>query len=203
MCQKTVAVVVDRSTLWGRPALSLTHSSTPPHRTTQTPHGSAAQDVAIYAKLLGMSPVEALRCATGVGARFMGLAVGHLHAGFAGDVIVVAGDPTVDPTAVQGDNVRVVVACGRVVMLRASDGIRFERRALPFMSAALQPWDLPTLSTPAAPHLRGEGLLRSDESSRADVVRTALRTEFRRRYPAADEAAAEVALGMRVSERCQ
>jgi imidazolonepropionase-like amidohydrolase len=62
------------------------------------PHGTNAQDLVTFVELFGMSPVEALRCATAHGGRaaFPDGSVGTLEEGTVADLLVVDGDPSVD-----------------------------------------------------------------------------------------------------------
>ena len=68
-----------------------------------TPHGTNARDLQYFVELFGMSPAEALLCATRDG----GLAVdpagmlGTLEAGTTADLVIVDGDPTRDITVLQ------------------------------------------------------------------------------------------------------
>ena len=90
-----------------------------------TPHGDNAYDCEIYVKRLGMSPIDALRCATSSGAKFMrgsaggdesnGPRVGELTPGAAADVIAVRGDATVDVRCLR--DVAMVMSNGRVARL--------------------------------------------------------------------------------------
>ena len=71
---------------------------------------------------LGMSPLDALRAVTSLAARVIGLGErkGRLAAGFDADLLVVDGDPLVDPDAIH--RIRAVYARGRL----AADGRRPE-----------------------------------------------------------------------------
>ena len=71
-----------------------------------TPMGTNARDIEHFVRYFGYSPVEALRCATSVGARLMGLAdrTGQIKEGFLADMLLVKGDPTSDVTLLQSRN---------------------------------------------------------------------------------------------------
>jgi imidazolonepropionase-like amidohydrolase len=68
-----------------------------------TPHGTYAKDLQYFVELFGMSPVEALLCATrdGGAAFDPGGMVGTLEDGKYADLVVVDGDPSVDVTILQ------------------------------------------------------------------------------------------------------
>ncbi len=68
-----------------------------------TPMGTNARDIEHFVRYFGYSPVEALRCATSVGARLMGMAdsLGQIKEGFLADLILVKGDVTQDVSLVQ------------------------------------------------------------------------------------------------------
>jgi imidazolonepropionase-like amidohydrolase len=73
-----------------------------------TPHGSNAKDLEYFVDLFGMSPVEALLCATrdgGAAADPAGM-VGTLEEGKYADLVVVNGDPTDDVRILQ-DHTRI------------------------------------------------------------------------------------------------
>ena len=68
-----------------------------------TPHGTNAKDLEYYVGLFGMSPAEALLCATrdgGAAADPSGM-VGTLEPGKYADIVIVDGDPTTDVTVLQ------------------------------------------------------------------------------------------------------
>lgn len=74
-----------------------------------TPHGTYAKDLEYFVDLFGMSPMEALLCATrdgGAAADPSGM-VGTLEAGKFADLVVVDGDPLTDITVLQ-DHERLV-----------------------------------------------------------------------------------------------
>lgn len=80
-------------------------------------HGRNAEEMPLMQQYGGMSAQEVVVSATRTAARLLGLEteVGQLAPGFAGDVVVVEGDPLADLAALQRDRVRLVVAAGRVV----------------------------------------------------------------------------------------
>jgi imidazolonepropionase-like amidohydrolase len=77
------------------------------------PHGLNARQFPIMVQR-GMTPMEAIKAATSVSARYLGwdAEVGQVTAGRFGDLIAVKGDPLADVTALQ--NVQVVVKGGLV-----------------------------------------------------------------------------------------
>jgi imidazolonepropionase-like amidohydrolase len=83
------------------------------------PHGLNARQFAIMVER-GMTPLEAIRSATSVAARYMGWSdrVGELTPGRFADVIAVRGDPLADVTVLQ--DVAVVVKGGLAFKLPAS-----------------------------------------------------------------------------------
>lgn len=80
-----------------------------------TPHGTQAKELEYFVDLFGMSPTEALLCATRDGGSAFdptGM-VGTLQEGTFADFVVVDGDPTVDVTVLQDlSRVRAVVKAG-------------------------------------------------------------------------------------------
>jgi imidazolonepropionase-like amidohydrolase len=68
-----------------------------------TPMGQNARDIEHFVKYFGYSPVEALRCATIVGAQLMDLddKCGLIKEGYLADLLLVRGDPTQDVSLVQ------------------------------------------------------------------------------------------------------
>jgi imidazolonepropionase-like amidohydrolase len=65
-----------------------------------------------------MAPLDAIRAATAVSARVLGLEeeTGRVAPGLAADLVAVEGDPTADVKAL--DAVRLVIAGGRTVVNR-------------------------------------------------------------------------------------
>jgi len=68
-----------------------------------TPHGTNAKDLEYFVDLFGMSPGEALLCATRDGGLAMDASgmLGTLEAGTTADLVIVDGDPTRDITVLQ------------------------------------------------------------------------------------------------------
>jgi imidazolonepropionase-like amidohydrolase len=87
-----------------------------------TPYGHwHAREMEVLVEAMGLSPLEAIRCATSNGARALRRdegTIGVIAAGAAADVLVVRGDPAHDVT-VLGDrsNLRHVISRGRAVDL--------------------------------------------------------------------------------------
>lgn len=81
-----------------------------------TPHGTNAKDLAYFVDLFGMSPAEALLCATRDGGRAAdptGM-LGTLEAETAADLVIVDGDPTQDVSVLQEvDRIVGVMKAGR------------------------------------------------------------------------------------------
>jgi imidazolonepropionase-like amidohydrolase len=67
------------------------------------PIGRNARDLGLFVKYLGYSPLEALVAATKYGGELMGMGeeLGILAPGYIADMLVVAGDPTVDVTILE------------------------------------------------------------------------------------------------------
>jgi imidazolonepropionase-like amidohydrolase len=85
-----------------------------------TPHGTNAKDLSYFVDLFGMSPAEALLCATrngGLAADPTGM-LGTLEADTAADLVIVDGDPMLDVTVLQ--------EAGRIVGVMKAG--RFETR---------------------------------------------------------------------------
>ncbi|MBW8910489.1 MAG: amidohydrolase family protein [Sphingomonas sp.] len=61
------------------------------------PNGTNARDVAHFVEYLGYSPLEALRAATVNGAALMGKGAGTIAPGRLADILLIDGDPTLDP----------------------------------------------------------------------------------------------------------
>lgn len=63
------------------------------------PHGTYAEELAFYVKQLGVAPLDALAWATRNGGALMGIPeLGTLEPGKLADLLVVDGDPSLDPT---------------------------------------------------------------------------------------------------------
>lgn len=80
-----------------------------------TPHGTQAKELAYFVDLFGMSPTEALLCATRDGGAAFDPAgsTGTLEAGKLADLLIVDGDPTHDVTVLQDlARIRAVVRGG-------------------------------------------------------------------------------------------
>jgi imidazolonepropionase-like amidohydrolase len=85
--------------------------------TPLNPHGSLVPELALMVGA-GMEPLQALRAATSVAARVLGLEheTGAVAPGLAADLVAVEGDPTADVKTL--DAVRLVIADGRTVLSR-------------------------------------------------------------------------------------
>ena len=85
--------------------------------TPLNPHGSIVPELALMVKA-GMAPLETIRAATATAARLLGLEheVGALTPGLAADLIAVDGNPAERIEALE--DVRLVIANGRVVVNR-------------------------------------------------------------------------------------
>lgn len=82
-----------------------------------TPMGENARDIEHFVRHFGYTPVEALRCATVVGADLMGLGdrIGRIRPGFLADLLLVTGDPTRDVSRLQHrDNLAMIMKDGRL-----------------------------------------------------------------------------------------
>lgn len=80
-----------------------------------TPMGQNARDIGHFVRWFGYSPVEALRCATEVGAELMGLGgeAGRVAEGFLADLLLVRGDPTKDVTLLESpENLAMIMKGG-------------------------------------------------------------------------------------------
>ncbi|MDJ0685215.1 MAG: amidohydrolase family protein [Alphaproteobacteria bacterium] len=80
-----------------------------------TPMGQNARDIEHFVRYFGFSPVEALRCATSVGARLMGMEdeIGQVKEGYLADLLLVKGDVTKDVSLVQSqDNLAMIMKDG-------------------------------------------------------------------------------------------
>jgi len=85
--------------------------------TPLNPHGSLVPELALMVGA-GMEPLHAVRAATSVAARVLGLEreTGVVAPGLAADLLAVEGDPTADVKTL--DAVRLVIADGRTVLSR-------------------------------------------------------------------------------------
>ena len=122
-----------------------------------TPYGHwHAREMEVFVNELGLSPVEAIACATRNNAIAMRMAgeLGVVATGYRADVLVVAGQPDRDVTVLQDRrNLRAVVSRGRLVDLTApwpgrhriagekvgnwaADILTAERAGLPFANGA-------------------------------------------------------------------
>jgi len=97
-----------------------------------TPYGHwHARELEVFVNELGLSPVEAIKCATQSGALAMRMEgeLGVVAEGYRADVLVVAGDPATDVTVLQDrSNLRAVISRGVPVDLAAPWP---ERRRIP------------------------------------------------------------------------
>ncbi|MEO1248063.1 MAG: amidohydrolase family protein [Pseudomonadota bacterium] len=68
-----------------------------------TPHGSNAKDLEYFVDLIGMSPMEAIVSATGLGGQIMNMPdeLGLIKQGYLADLLLVDGDPSRDITVLQ------------------------------------------------------------------------------------------------------
>jgi imidazolonepropionase-like amidohydrolase len=106
-----------------------------------TPGGALHQELELLVGA-GLTPLQAIRAATGGAADILGRAeLGVLAAGKAADVIVVVGNPAADVRATR--DVRVVIRGGRVLpmetLLAAAPPVRGTRQAQPAAEAAPAP----------------------------------------------------------------
>ncbi len=78
------------------------------------PHGTYAQDLEYFVSLFGMSPAEALICATRYGGQAFdtGGSVGTLEAGTLADLVIVDGDPMTDIKVLQDHQKLTVIKDG-------------------------------------------------------------------------------------------
>jgi imidazolonepropionase-like amidohydrolase len=80
-----------------------------------TPMGQNARDIEHFVRYFGYSPVEALKCATLVGAQLMQMEgqIGQVKEGFLADLLLVRGDVTSDVSLVQDqDNLAMIMKDG-------------------------------------------------------------------------------------------
>lgn len=97
-----------------------------------TPYGDwHYREMEVFVKYLGLTPLEAIRCATEYGSLVLRMKgqVGVVEAGRLADLIVVEGDPAKDVTVLgQRDRLRMVMLGGRQVDLARPE---LERKPLP------------------------------------------------------------------------
>jgi imidazolonepropionase-like amidohydrolase len=82
-----------------------------------TPMGQNARDIEHFVRYFGYSPVEALKCATTVGAQLMGRGdeLGQIKEGFLADILLIKGDVTKDVSLVQDrDNLAMIMKDGKI-----------------------------------------------------------------------------------------
>jgi imidazolonepropionase-like amidohydrolase len=82
-----------------------------------TPQGQNARDISHFVRFFGYSPIEALQCATAVGADLMQMKdeLGLVKEGYLADLLLVRGDVTKDVTLLQDkDNLAMVMTDGRL-----------------------------------------------------------------------------------------
>ncbi len=82
-----------------------------------TPMGQNARDIEHFVRYFGYSPIEALRCATSIGAQLMDMGddLGQVREGFLADLLLVRGDPTRDVSLLQHtDNFAMIMKDGVV-----------------------------------------------------------------------------------------
>lgn len=80
-----------------------------------TPMGQNARDIEHFVRYFGYSPIEALKCATVVGAQLMQMEdeIGQVKEGFLADLLLVKGDVTQDVSLVQHqDNLSMIMKDG-------------------------------------------------------------------------------------------
>lgn len=80
-----------------------------------TPMGQNARDIEHFVRYFGYSPIQALRCATVIGAQLMGMGdqIGRVKEGFLADLLLVRGDVTKDVSLVQRqDNLAMIMKDG-------------------------------------------------------------------------------------------
>jgi len=90
-----------------------------------SPHGNSARELTIYVNKVGLSPMEAIVCATRNNARVFGLEdqIGTLEAGKQADLLVVDGDPLADIAILEGKGNLTHIFKGGVAMPRMPAGL--------------------------------------------------------------------------------
>ncbi|MCW2759747.1 MAG: putative X-Pro dipeptidase [Nocardioidaceae bacterium] len=80
------------------------------------PIGRNARDLRLFVEWFGLTPAEALRCATEHGGQIMGMDdLGLVREGFLADLLLVDGDPTADVTLLEDPaNLALIMKDGRV-----------------------------------------------------------------------------------------
>lgn len=82
-----------------------------------TPQGQNARDISHFVRFFGYSPIEALQCATRVGADLMGMKdeLGQIREGFLADLLLVRGDVVADVGLLEHQaNIAMVMTDGRI-----------------------------------------------------------------------------------------
>jgi len=82
-----------------------------------TPQGQNARDISHFVRFFGYSPIEALQCATKVGADLMGMKdeLGQVREGFLADLLLVRGDAVADVSLLEHkENIAMVMTDGRL-----------------------------------------------------------------------------------------
>jgi imidazolonepropionase-like amidohydrolase len=80
------------------------------------PNGRNARDLELFVRHLGFTPTEALVAATKLGGEIMGMEaeLGQIKPGFLADMLMVAGDPTLNVAVLQHkDNLRAIMKDGK------------------------------------------------------------------------------------------
>jgi len=90
-----------------------------------SPHGNSARELTIYVNKVGLSPMEAIVCATRNNARVLGIedVTGTLEAGKQADLLVVDGDPLADISLLEDKTNITHVFKGGAAMPRMPEGM--------------------------------------------------------------------------------
>ncbi len=92
------------------------------------PTGRNARDLRLFVEWFGMTPAEALRCATQYGGELMDMEVGLVREGYLADLLLVEGDPLADISLLEDPaNLSMIMKDGRFHQL--SPDRRADRRA--------------------------------------------------------------------------